>query len=541
VKRKLLVALLVLALGGLAFFVRFWRLEEVPPGFYMDEASVGVEAWHIATEGKDSRGEPWPVVFRALEDWKHPIGIYAVALSERVLGPTRLAVRLPFAVMGTLTVLLLGLLVLELNGDPRAAVLATLVLAVTPWHVHYSRVWEVTTLDFTAVLALWLYLRARRRKKAHAFIIAGGAFALVLYSYVASKLLVPGLLLVILVAELRERSAARRLEKRLQEEAAKAPKPIVDLGLDVPPEVPPPVSTRNALLFLVALVVVALPMVVAQLRHWDEIQTRFRAVSVFREASPLLAMGRAYAAHLDPAFLFVKGDANPRHGPPGWGLLLLATSPFVAIALLKSLARGELDDFLLLGWLLVYPLGACLTSEGIPHATRSFLAVPLFAILAARGVTAVMDRLEVPSTRVGLFLVSAVLFLGNGAWVLEDYFTTYAQKTGLRWTAGVERLVPGLLTLRPGIKRIHFMRPPFGDIGIIREHVLFLTKFDPAVDLDWFDFDDSEKGGWFLAHLPKDEAVVAWRVQHVGLPPILKVEDGTGEVAFEVFRGLGAR
>lgn len=534
---------LLLAIVALAAALRSYRLESIPPGLYLDEASVGVEAHALATTGKGSHGEP-PILFRALDDWKHPMYVWATAVSEAALGPTKLAVRLPAVVFGTLTVLLLALLALELTGDVRAALLAAFVLAITPWHVHYSRAWEAITLDFGLVLALWLFARAKRLGGRSRFALAGAAFGLVLYTYVTAKVLVPAFLVALALIEWRDWKWTSFITNRVLKHAESLPAPPVKLG---PIELPLPrraVEPSDVLAALTAFVLIAAPLAVVEVQHFSEIQTRFRAVSVFREESPLAAMGRSYVAHLHPVFLFVTGDANRRHGIPGLGLLLLATSPFVVVGLFRALARRTAEQLLLLAWLAIYPLGAFLTSEGIPHATRSIAAAPLFALLAASGVTVTLDRVLSPRGRAALAVIAALAFLGNAAFFFKVYFTTYAREAGPAWISGVEELVPELVARRKELRRVHFMPGPRG-VALLREHILFLTRFDPELDPArpdaYFRWDDAVSWGRFLAKLPRDEALVTWGDSQWGREPMLRVFDAEGNLAFQVYRGFGGK
>jgi 4-amino-4-deoxy-L-arabinose transferase-like glycosyltransferase len=560
----------------LAAALRTYRLDGIPPGFYLDEASVGVEAHAILTSGRDQSGTLLPRIVPALQDWKHPLYIYATVPCEAVLGPTRLAVRLPAVIFGMLTVLLVALLALELSGEMRVGLLAAFVLAATPWHVHYSRtaLSEGITLPFTFTLALWLYLRARRLGEQRRFALAGAAFGLVLYSYTPAKLLVPAFLAALALIERLDARAVLAIAKRLRDHAASLPAPPVRLpGAGETPVPQVAVSRRDAVFFGTALLLVAAPMLVAQVEHWDAIMTRFRSVSALHAEHPLEAVLRSYLAHLDPGFLFIRGDANLRHGCPGWGLLLLASAPFVALGLLRALARREVEDRLLLAWLVVYPLGAALTIEGIPHATRAILGLPLAAILAAMGVSVVLDRVLGARSRAATVLLAGALLLGNAGLVFKDYFFSYAGRPDVArsWCAGVERLIPELVAQRRVLRRVHFMPCPVrkGDgshkpdpaewrsVAIVREHVLFLTRFDPPANGAELEFTRAERQrgegavksyfawdevvSWprFLAKLPKDEALVTWGEEGWGRPPAFLVNDGEGNVAFQVYHGFG--
>ena len=547
-RRSLLVLLGIVALAAT---LRGFRLDELPPGFYLDEASVGVEAHSILTTGRDQTGTLLPRIVPALQDWKHPLYIYATVPFEAVLGPTRVAVRLPAVVFGTLTVLLLAFLAFELTGDLRVALLAAFVLAITPWHVHYSRtaLSEGITLPFTFVLALWLYLRARRLGDRRRFALAGAAFGLVLYSYTAAKLPLPAFLAALALFEWLDARVVNAIKKRILDHVATLPAPPVKLpGMDETPVPRVAVTRPDVLAFGAAFLLVVAPMVYEQVQHWEAINVRFNRVTALNAEHPVEAIARSYVAHLDPGFLFMRGDANRRHGVPGWGLLLLASAPFVALGLLRALARHrELDGRLLFAWLFIYPLGAALTVEGIPHATRSILAVPLFAILAAMGVALVLDRMLGARSRALTVVLVVAMLAGNAGWYFKDYIE-YEQRPDVArsWCSGVERLIPELVAHRKFWKRVHFRPllvdrtspPEWGSVEIVREHVLFLTGFDPELDA-YFTWDHPVSWARFLAKLPNDEVMVTWGEEQTGRLPALVVHDASGQVAFQVYRGFG--
>jgi hypothetical protein len=87
-----------------------------------------------------------------------------------------------------------------------------------------------------------------------------------------------------------------------------------------------------------------------------------------------------YIKHFDPRFLFISGDAQPRHGVPGLGQLVLADMILLPIGLVWSFRRREPLRGALLAAFLCGPIPASLTREGLPHALRSFaMVVPAVA------------------------------------------------------------------------------------------------------------------------------------------------------------------
>src|SRR5580704_1557461 len=109
-KQLLLLALIVL----LGFFLRFVDVSNDPPGLYVDEVSIGYNAYTILTTGKDEYGVLHPLWFRSYGDYKMPVYIYSVAGSMALFGETEFAVRFPSIIAGTLTIPLLYFFLQEL-------------------------------------------------------------------------------------------------------------------------------------------------------------------------------------------------------------------------------------------------------------------------------------------------------------------------------------------------------------------------------------------------------------------------------------------
>ena len=116
-----------------------WALDQSPPSLDPDEVSIGYNAWSLARTGRDEYGHTPPLTFRAFGEYKRLAYIYAAVPGLALLGPTPHAVRLPAAVFGALSVpLLYGVAVLLLRSW-RAGLCGALLLAVSPWHLQFTR------------------------------------------------------------------------------------------------------------------------------------------------------------------------------------------------------------------------------------------------------------------------------------------------------------------------------------------------------------------------------------------------------------------
>lgn len=385
--RRWLVA--ILAVGA---FLRFWHLGSVPPGLFRDEIEKGwtaFELWHtgrqawIDVDGSFVVSRRLPVFIDAVGVKTSAIYQYLSAPVVGIFGLGRFTTRFVAAACGSLTVLAAFALarVLESGGhiawcgrEPAASdgglagvfpLAAAAFTAVSPTHVLFSR-WaqQGITVPLLATLGIALLLHApcgaaRHRRAAVAVggLLLGAAF----YAYDPARLVVP-FILVALAIEMR--APIGRLVR---------------------------LYWPAALLFLA----IAVPVFAYATTQGG---ARFQRVSVFGgrslpEAAVLAAAN--YVRHFDPIFLFVSGDANPRHAMPFSGVVAWAEGPFF-LAGIASLAmqRRRAGSALLLGWLLAAPLAAALTNDGVPHALRSILFWPVVHLVSARGVVVLAERIR---------------------------------------------------------------------------------------------------------------------------------------------------
>src|SRR3990170_9089170 len=148
-KIEKVVILLILLL---AIFFRFFRLSSDPVSLSMDEVSIGYNAYSILKTARDEWGNLLPLAFRSVGDYKPPVNIYLTVPSIFIFGLTEFGVRFPVALIGTLSVLVLILLLKELGFRKNGYLSGGFWLAISPWHVHFARG------SFEAVMALFFIL-----------------------------------------------------------------------------------------------------------------------------------------------------------------------------------------------------------------------------------------------------------------------------------------------------------------------------------------------------------------------------------------------
>jgi 4-amino-4-deoxy-L-arabinose transferase-like glycosyltransferase len=123
----------VLAITVVAFVLRVYQLETVPPMFHGDEGEIGLIALSIL----DGREYPF---FWTSPYWRLPyLFSYLQALSMWLFGPTVFGIRMLSVVAGTLCVPVVYAIG-RVGWGPVAGAIAAWLVAVSHLHIHYSRV-----------------------------------------------------------------------------------------------------------------------------------------------------------------------------------------------------------------------------------------------------------------------------------------------------------------------------------------------------------------------------------------------------------------
>lgn len=132
--------IIFLAIFALAAAVRFYKLDTIPIGFNDDEAAFGYNAYSILKTGRDEWGRflPFPA-FQSFGDWKLILYLYATIPSVAVFGLNTFATRFPSVIFGLFAIIACYLLSFELSKNRKIAAIASLLLAISPWHIVASR------------------------------------------------------------------------------------------------------------------------------------------------------------------------------------------------------------------------------------------------------------------------------------------------------------------------------------------------------------------------------------------------------------------
>lgn len=381
-------AVWLLAVCGLAAWLRFADLTSAPAGLHGDEAITGLEGRRILAEG-------WIGPYSPLALGQPSGPLYLTALAVRWFGDTVLAVRVVPALLGVVTIPALYLIVRRSFGAPVAGVAAGL-LAVLGWHIHFSRIgFPLIAWPLIVVLAAGALAEAMQSGSRRWWAVAGALTASGIYVYNAHPLVVAAFGLVVL--------------HRLAGPAATVP--LVALALVL--LWPGPLSlllfagaavvllrsrrfadhdgVKSLLAFGLAAIVAAWPMIDFARDERNGYFEHARTYSVFDKPVWTDLDGRLHQARFVVEEYVQVWDRLCCHpavdGVDATGSRPIVRAPLLALAGLGMAIglRCNRRPLLLLGTLVVaiMPLAAVFTVDGM--ARRTFALAPFLVVFAAFG------------------------------------------------------------------------------------------------------------------------------------------------------------
>lgn len=479
--KSLFKLLPLISIVVLASILRFWQIGQVPPSPDWDEVALGYNAYSIMLTGRDEYGKSFPIILRSFDDYKPALYTYFAIPFIKLFGLTIFAVRLPSAILGILAVLATYFLVKELFKKDSFALLSAGLLAISPWHIQFSRIAFESNVGLAFnIFAVFCFLLGLRRP--WLLPLSASLLALNLYVYQSEKVFVP-LLLIALASIFRKELLA--LPKKYLIIA-------ILLGLSISlPIVNYTLTNREALSRAQGVSILADPTPV--------LRESAKRILVDRENKDVLGLIldnrrifyaktaiSGYLSHFDLNWLFITGDLA-RHHAPNMGLLYLWELPFLLIGI-YLLAFGAFDKkakLVIFLWFLIAPIPASITS-GVPHAVRTLNFLPTFQIITAIGILASLSfvssiKYKVLSIRIRkLFTICYLLFaIFNFSYYLNQYSVQQNYFNSKEWQYGYKEAVEEVKKIENKYEKIIISNEPHLDQSYM--FFLFYLKYPPSL------------------------------------------------------------
>jgi len=458
-KNKLVILFLILLIASL---LRLIRLDSVPPHLSNDEISIAYDAYSVLRTGYDEHHHFFPLSFESHGTYKAPLSIYLAIPTNFLLGNTDYAVRLPSAILGIMTVLILGLLIYEISKNLALSLAGCFSLAINPWHIYSSRMaLESNIALFFICLGLYLFFYGMNRKNSLAILGSFISFGLSLYSYHTEWGFVP-LLFLSLFALYR-----RRLVK------------------------------QKALYWGVLVFFLLSGFLLLDFLHNLNSGTRASSEIIFQD--PFLAgyladdklnilqksrivadiFGDNYFQYINFSHLFFTGlNLLDRHDVFQIGLFLFPFLPCFIVGFLKLKTYFKKHWRFVLIWALISPLIPAATRGGVNNV-RNLVSVLPYTVVISGGCLSIWaylkDKIFLKISAVGVIFISFCYFL-------VIYFYHFPFENGIGFQYGYKQVALYIKPRYSQFERI-VVDPRFGVdniySGVPHLYLPYYTMMDP--------------------------------------------------------------
>lgn len=474
-KKYILLAVIVLLAG----FLRFWHLGSNPPSLDPDEAAWGYNAYSLGIDGKDEYGRFLPYNYlESFGDYKPPMYAYLDILPVKIFGLNEFSARFPSAFFGTLTVLITFFLVRRLFKSSKddkkkeeeifnIALISSLILALSPWHIMLSRAaFEANVSTFYIVTGIWLFLYGVQEKKWY-LLLSAVSFALSFYTFNTARVFVPLILLFLFIACFRT-----LMKIKLQ-----------------------------TFLGIALLVLMILPIVKFLLS--PQARLRYQQVNIFSDISIINTSNQEmtndhnvfwtriihnrrllyatdfishYFDNLEPSFLFIKGDSNPKFSIQTVGEMYIWDIPFFLLGVLFLFKRKQGLWWIIPAWI-GFGIVPAATSLPTPHALRIETVVPAFQILSAYGFFMFLTFVRKYKYKMIIQYGLGVLLFINFLYFWNNLMTYYPFAYSGQWNYGYKQSIEYVKKVQNQFTQIDITQ----QLGSPYIYYLFYLKYPPSL------------------------------------------------------------
>jgi hypothetical protein len=182
-----------LVVVGLGVFLRFWRWDSVPQGLWIDEVLFAANGLRVLDGAPTHFLGVMPLVPEK-PGWMPVFNLYNyyVALNAKLFGSGFFGIKMLSIIPGCATLVAFYWLLREIRG-PRLALIGTLMLSMSRWHLTHSRInYAIVLMVAVGVFALASLFRGLRTRQLHWVALGGALLGLAPYFYLAGWLVAAG-------------------------------------------------------------------------------------------------------------------------------------------------------------------------------------------------------------------------------------------------------------------------------------------------------------------------------------------------------------
>lgn len=474
------IRILLIIVIAIAFFLRFFSLSVNPPALTWDEAAWGYNAYTLSLTGKDEFGRFLPITYlESFGDFKPPMYAYLSVIPIKLFGLNEFSIRFASAFLGSITVLLTFFLVIQLfpqiKGKNFLGLLCAFILAISPWHILLSRAaFEANVASFFIILGTLLFLISTgKRLRPWVFLVSMLSFVAACYTFNTSRVFLP--LFVSSLFICRWKIFFNNWKKAL---IAVIPAVIVFIPLAIF------LTTPQAKLRYEEVNIFSDISVIERTNQEikNDNNVLYSKILHNRRFAYAVEYIRHYFDNFDPAFLFIKGDGNPKFSIQDVGQMYLWELPFIVIGSFLLFRKKEGNWVVVPLWLLLGIVPAA-TARETPHALRIETILPMPQLITAYGIFYAyfyISKIKRKILSIKIFYVLCGIFITcvllNFIYFFHTYFFHYPIKYASEWQYGYKEAVKYAEENKNKYKNIYMTNA----LGRPYIYVLLFGKYKPG-------------------------------------------------------------
>ncbi len=471
-KHATLIILFTIFLIGM--FLRFYQLERIPSGFHIDEAINGVNGYFILHTGRDSNNNLLPFQTEVFGDYNPTGYAYLTILPIKLFGLNEYSTRFPGAMLGSLSILAFFLLSFSIFRNKSIAALSAFLVAISPWHIVFSRSSEQTLIAvFFVILGFALVILSYQNNRLRLLIPGVTLLMLSFFMYFTPRVFIPLLLgFIIFLYKIWKKN----------------------------------VEYRNFFLGSFLLLAIAVLLLIFGATGGTN---RFNQVSIFGAIGTKLIMEEQiredgvagtnvkitqvfhnkvvnysltfisnYLDYFSGNFLFIKGGLPVWLKVEGVGPVYLLELPFFLIGLVLLIINKKMIYRIPVFWLIIAPLASAITTDDIPNMRRSLLMFPMIELISAFGFFNILQNMKKP-LKIFIITIFILMFTFNFLYFLHQYYIHSGLHRNWYRNEGFDEMVKTVKDSYDKVDKVIVTKSNGGIYPLI----LFYMKYDPKLYL----------------------------------------------------------
>lgn len=408
----------------LAIILRFPYLNIFPPSMMQDEVGIAYSAISIAETGKDEWGNSFPLIFKSFGDYKAPLHIYTTALLYKLIGWHEVLPRYTSAIQGVFIVLFGLLWIRKLFKSNDLGLMAGLILAITPWTIHLSRMGYEPNYGLCLFVGGLMFLSYANESK-YKLVLSGIFFGLSTYTYHSYRYAV--LLFFLSLIFSFTFLNLKKIKAHLPEFKNILLIFFISLIVSLPG-----FFAKNTTGRLNQTLLITSEKSIKLYEHYEnnchgtfiELNPKLTILCKLKYnkfTRPVLIGTDSFIKFLSPDFLFFSGDSDESRNPTQSGEFYVIFFPLWMIGALLLIKNYKKNYLLIVGYVVALLPAAM---SGPTHAIRLTMLVPFALAVVILGYQSLKANFKNSKMFSGLFIV--LLFFMLGYFIIQYMTDTFA-------------------------------------------------------------------------------------------------------------------